>query len=921
MQLNVVILIILFIPSLQVNLFENPPELDSLISLYEFSETDSLAKDQLIKIELLLNNYDQEFALKRLTYLIEYSEKNKSKYLTGYCYYQRGKRFNSGGEYFKSLADYLKCKEIFESVGNKNGTAMVYNALGILYNNLGIFKLSFENYLASAELFNELNDKSRQGMIYLNLGGMLTDQDSFKLAKQYLSKSVSILDSLNDFNRLHAFINIAEVFYNTENYDSALFYFEKSYQISELLGDEVDKFQTVYHYGEFLFLIEGIKSAEPYLLEALEILKSQNTFNSLPIEDREGFLKLASDFYAKNGNFELAYRYLGESNIYQVESKREKSNQELSRLEFKNREELTRLELENSKNRSKIEYNRRMWTMYISIAGLLGSLLLFFAFYRSYKHKQEANRLLTEMDELKNRLYSNITHELRTPLTLILGPLEQMLSSETEKVPSRKQVKMMRKNANSLLNLVNQMLDLNKIDAKSMKLELVGEDINKFLRTRFAAFASLAEQKSITYQFSLLNEKNIRIFDSSKLEKIINNLVSNAVKFTGKNGKISCFTTFSKPDTLELIVEDDGKGIPKDELNKIFNRFHQVKTSDETINIGTGIGLSLTKELVELMHGKITVESEVGKGSKFTVILPLGTSHLNYDEFQMVQNLNLSVLENHKNTETDDIAADSHTDANQINVNNNLPHILIVEDHADIREFIAENLQDSFYVEQAENGKSGLEIAVKTIPDLVITDIVMPEMDGTELCIKLKTDEKTSHIPVVMLTGKSGIDDRLKGLETGADAYLTKPFNIKELRLQAVKLIEQRKKLRERFTRELHLEPRDIAVTSADEKFIIRAMEIIEKNIDNSEFEVRQFEEEMFMSRMQLFRKIKALTNQTPGDFIRTIRLKRAASLIKQNFGNIAQITYEVGFNNPSYFAKCFKDLYGVLPSEYMKKF
>jgi YesN/AraC family two-component response regulator len=195
----------------------------------------------------------------------------------------------------------------------------------------------------------------------------------------------------------------------------------------------------------------------------------------------------------------------------------------------------------------------------------------------------------------------------------------------------------------------------------------------------------------------------------------------------------------------------------------------------------------------------------------------------------------------------------------------------------------------------------------------------MPEMDGIELCSNLKTDERTSHIPVVMLTGKSGIEDRLKGLETGADAYLTKPFNIKELRLQVSKLIEQRQKLRERFTHDLRLEPKDIAVTSADEKFINRAMEIIEKNMGNSDFEVRQFQDEMFMSRMQLFRKIKALTNQTPGDFIRTIRLKRAASLLKQNFGNIAQITYEVGFNNPSYFAKCFKDLYGVLPSDFIK--
>jgi signal transduction histidine kinase/DNA-binding response OmpR family regulator len=644
------------------------------------------------------------------------------------------------------------------------------------------------------------------------------------------------------------------------------------------------------------------------LLTSVEVLISIHS-EILPINELGEITTTLSKFYEKSGDNMKALLYSNKTHDLEVENKVIQTTKEINLLK------VTQLVKEN-----KYEKTRSLWTRYIFIVVLLGLILLFLAFYRSYKHKKEANRLLTEMDELKNRLYSNITHELRTPLTLILGPLEQMLSSETEKTPSRKQVKMMRKNANSLLNLVNQMLDLTKIDAKNMKLELVEEDINKFLKTRFAAFASLAEQKSITYQFSLLNEKNIRIFDSSKLEKIINNLVSNAVKFTEKNGKISCFVNFNRPNMLELIVQDDGKGIPKDELQRIFDRFHQVKTTDELITPGTGIGLSLTKELVELLHGKITVESEEGRGSKFVVTLPLGTAHLNIDEYQMIQNLNpknhekLEFSESLERSEGGEIVRESN------NGKDSLPHVLIVEDHTDIREFIAENLKDGFFVEQAANGLAGLELAIKFIPDLVITDIVMPKMDGIELCEKLKTDEKTSHIPVVLLTGKSGIDDRLKGLETGADAYLTKPFNIRELRLQVTKLIEQRQKLRERFTRDLRLEPKDIAVTSADEKFINRAMEIIEKNMGNSEFEVRQFQDEMFMSRMQLFRKIKALTNQTPGDFIRTIRLKRAASLIKQNFGNIAQITYEVGFNNPSYFAKCFKDLYGELPSDYMKR-
>ncbi|GAH78843.1 unnamed protein product, partial [marine sediment metagenome] len=243
------------------------------------------------------------------------------------------------------------------------------------------------------------------------------------------------------------------------------------------------------------------------------------------------------------------------------------------------------------------------------------------------------------------------------------------------------------------------------------------------------------------------------------------------------------------------------------------------------------------------------------------------------------------------------------------------PLVLTVEDHADIRIHIREHLEDSFRIMEAEDGVMGLDKAIENIPDLVITDLMMPNMDGVEMCKRLKTDERTSHIPVIMLTAKASVEDRVEGLETGADAYITKPFNIKELEVRVRKLIEQRKKLRERFSREITLEPKDIAITSADEKFLQRAMAIIEDHMADFEFEVRNFQDEIGMSRMQLFRKLKALTDQTPSEFIRTLRLKRAAKLIEQKFGNIAQITYEVGFNNLSYFAKCFKELYGVTPS------
>jgi signal transduction histidine kinase/DNA-binding response OmpR family regulator len=805
------------------------------------------------------------------------------------------------GEYEESF----NCSQLslynYEELKDEEGITKTYNNLGIIYKEINDFDQALEYYTKIINTEYIKTDSTFLGKVNINIANIELENNNYNKAIELYNKPLTIFEKLKDTtNILAIYLNVGECYRKSGELTKAQEYYKKCERLSEIKNNQAYLMHAYHYTGELLLSDNQFELANLYLIKSFKIANELNRVQT--IHDVASNLRI---YYEKTNDFQKAIEFQKIKDETAVILDKTEANRALFNHKLNKQKELSEL---------KIEHKTRL--NYIAFACLLISILLILTLFWNYKNKQRANRLLTEMDELKNRLYSNITHELRTPLTLILGPLEQMLSSETEKIPSRKQVKMMRKNANSLLNLVNQMLDLTKIGAKSMKLELVEEDINKFLRTRFAAFASLAEQKSITYQFSLLNEKNIRIFDAQKLEKIINNLVSNAVKFTRKNGKISCYANFNHHNKLELIVEDNGKGIPNDDLDKIFDRFYQVNTKDEILNIGTGIGLSLTKELIDLMHGKIEVESEPGKGSKFTLTLPLGTDHLNEDEFEMVQNLNQKMFEQSgiavspKSGNECEIAQESK---------DKFPHVLIIEDHGDIREFIAENLKDCFYIEQADNGKSGLESALKNIPDLMITDIVMPEMDGIELCQIIKTDERTSHIPVVILTGKSGIDDRLKGLDTGADAYLTKPFNIKELRLQVSKLIEQRQKLRERFTRDLRLEPRDIAVTSADEKFINRAMEIIEKNIGNSEFEVRQFEEEMFMSRMQLFRKIKALTNQTPGDFMRTIRLKRAASLIKQNFGNIAQITYEVGFNNPSYFAKCFKDLYGELPSDYMK--
>jgi signal transduction histidine kinase/DNA-binding NarL/FixJ family response regulator len=532
---------------------------------------------------------------------------------------------------------------------------------------------------------------------------------------------------------------------------------------------------------------------------------------------------------------------------------------------------------------------------------------------------EQKNLQIMEMDQMKTRFFANISHEFRTPLTLILGPLEDILAKEEMKEKNRVIMERMHRSAARLLALINQLLDLSKLDAGSMKLELIESDVLRFLRVIFASFTPLAERKAIYYTCDLPNKPIVTTFDQDKIEKILYNLLSNAFKFTPDEGEINCTVKISKSNELQISVKDTGSGIPPEMIEKIFDRFYQVEGIPQGQAGGTGIGLSLTRELIQIQHGQIKINSGTGEGSEFIVSIPLGHNHLKKDEFVLKDETDVSesfvtihAILPGKFAEREEKPDDDDDDSIK-------PQILIVEDSEDVRSHIAEGLDDQYVLKMAENGQIGLEIGTETIPDLVITDLMMPEMDGVELCQKLKTDERTSHIPVIMLTAKASVENRLEGLETGADDYMTKPFNMDELRIRINNLIEQRKKLRERFSKDARLEPKDIAVTSPDEKFLNRTMAIIEENLGDCDFEVTILADEVGMSRMQLFRKLKALTNQTPSEFIRTIRLKRAARLMEKKFGNVAEITYEVGFNNLSYFAKCFKEMYGKSPSEYVK--
>jgi signal transduction histidine kinase/DNA-binding response OmpR family regulator/ligand-binding sensor domain-containing protein len=529
------------------------------------------------------------------------------------------------------------------------------------------------------------------------------------------------------------------------------------------------------------------------------------------------------------------------------------------------------------------------------------------------------NQKITELDHLKNRFFTNISHEFRTPLSLIQGPVEELLDNPRRSGKELGKLNMIYRNERRLLNLVNQLLDISKIDSSKMKLEITKSNIMKYLRAIAASFNSQAETRDISYKYLFAVDEKITWFDPDKCEKIVSNLLSNAFKFTPKGGIVLFRADYilnsgTFPLTIQLTVEDNGSGIPEESLEKIFDRFYQVEESVRNAAGGTGIGLSLAREMARLMHGDITVTSRPGKGSIFSVHFPLGREHLGTDEFTVLNELpeyvSIARLQN------DDVSLLKEQEEGS---EHRKPVILLVEDNIDIRVQLADNFQSKYTIRHASDGVVGLKKAIEIIPDLIITDLMMPFMDGLEMCTRLKNDERTSHIPVIMLTAKVTVEDKISGLQTGADDYVSKPFHLTELKARVDNLIDQRRKLRERFSREISIQLSDITVTPLDEKFLRKAVIHVEQHLNDPHFDLPEFRDEMNMSSSTLFRKLHALTNQSPTEFIRTLRLKRAASLLSQNFGNITQVSLEVGFNNLSYFNKSFRKLFGVSPGEYMK--
>lgn len=535
-----------------------------------------------------------------------------------------------------------------------------------------------------------------------------------------------------------------------------------------------------------------------------------------------------------------------------------------------------------------------------------------------YEQKEAAR--LADLDKLKTNFFSNITHEFRTPLTLIIEPLNQILENPQKNWQSN--VKLAKTNSERLLNLINQLLDLSKLEQEKMSLELKRGTLEQVIHPIAASFDLLAQQKEITFSYTFDQRIKPFDFDKDKIEKVLINVLSNAIKFTPSKGQVSLTVKTSEHNQVKLSISDTGVGISSEQQNNIFDRFYQIDASQTRKQQGTGIGLALVKELVAVMNGEIKLQSKLGSGSTFDIYIPMvfdQNTKWSYPTQNLLPTENIPTPPLAEKI----IIPELHPDARNI--------ALIIEDNQELRQFIKVSVEENYHVLEADNGKTGLQLAFQYIPNIIISDVMMPELDGLEVCQQLKSDEKTAHIPIILLTAKTNLDSKLTGLKQGADAYMNKPFNTRELQLRMDNLIAIREKLQQKFSKNLNtliandqLEENAIIalteeypdVSSYDQKFLENVYHIVQAHLDDDTFTVENLAKKATMSRTQLHRKLRALLNESPSEFVRNIRLKEAMKLLKAKKGNVSEVAFMTGFSNQKYFSVKFKEKFGISPSK-----
>lgn len=806
------------------------------------------------------------------------------------AYVSSAMRLNKESELIISL------NELLDTIDLPYYRSALFTALSNVYYNLGDTEIAVEYDLKALDEATLLGDSLR--IVYC-LNNLAVDY----FFEGYVSKANNVLDKayktavrLKDSTLIAITTsNKGLILMGEGKFEESLRLLEFSKRLSKKIGDWPGLTYCNFYIGSCYFEKKNFKLASIYFDSV-----NETSANFLFKKDKLDYFlkKTRTELLLKRNDFAHSTfeKYLALKDTIQSNSKTK---------------ELQRIKLDQYYKKENEKRNLK----YIGVGSVLIIIIVILGigYFFTVKTRLLQKKSFAELNNLKSRFFANISHEFRTPLTLLLGPLEKGLRNASSK-EEKDELSMMHRNASRLLILVNQLLDLSRLEAGTLKLRCVHQELNSFIQSIASQFSSMADSKGIHFEVKA-NEPILLFFDSDKLEKIITNLLSNAFKFTNSGGSIilnikqHAATDQFRNGFGEITVNDNGKGIEEEHLTRIFDRFYQVDTSNTRSYEGSGIGLALTKELVDLHHGTISVISKPGSGSSFILQLPMGKDHLKEDEIDST------------NTYIQSHAVTSHNnDLCELEItgkNDSFPKILLVEDNADLRYYLRSNLIEYYHVVEAADGEKGVTMAINEIPDLIISDLMMPKVDGLQLCEKLKANEKTSHIPIILLTAKADIETKLSGLKIGADDYMAKPFDARELGIRVNNLIEGRKKLQHKFSQRLSLSASEIAVDSMEDRFIRKVQNTIESHISDATFSVEILADEAAMSSVQLYRKLKALTGYTPNELIRNIRLERGASLLRQHAGGVSEVAYQVGFNNLSYFAKVFKDKYGVTPSEY----
>lgn len=837
-----------------------------------------------------------------------------------------------------------------EKLTYKKGIALANCRKAYCYLLLGLSKLSLEHALLAKQLAEQEHYQEIIAESYRIMAFSYMDQQEFEIAKNYVQQAEHIALKTNNWRLLSSIYNLTANIERTINPndtartftlyrkaleilegdktsefygsgvlgniggsylliekpdpDKAILYFNKAIEIAQRTNNRVTEAGITGDLGAAYMAKKEYLQANHYLQRSLSLARELKLKRVM----RYAY-ELLSDLKAREGKTDEAIAYL--NSFYEINDSI-KTTREIVELEAQ--QAIAVLEQEK-----KIQH---IWNT-ILIGGTLILIIFITIIYKLQKSRnrkavellevqKELNYKLQETDQLKSKFFANISHEFRTPLSLILGPAERMLISSDSSDDQKKDLRLMSRNANRLLSLINQLLDLSKLEAGKMKLHIEQGNLEEFVKILASSFDSFAETRGINFIKRIEVASDNVGFDRDKVEKIIINILFNAFKFTPSTGEVKLVIHTTPESQLVIEVSDTGKGISENDLQHVFSPFYQSSTLADNGHPGTGLGLSLVQELVKLHDGQVTLASKLGEGTTIRVVLPMIKN-----ELSQKQQLS-AVLAPSIKTEMPDELTDI-----QITLNNdeNTETILVVEDSDELRIFIASCFTSAYKVLTAQNGEEGYAMAIEHVPDLVISDVMMPKMNGILLTEKLKDDERTSHIPVILLTAKTDSASRLDGLKKGADDYLPKPFSPEELNVRASNLIESRKKLIARYHSAITLaapvEETLPPILSLDDKFIANLRNIIHTNLAVSSFSVEQLSEEMCLSRTQLFRKVKSMLGMSPNELINDIRLLRGAELIKAKADTLTQISYSVGFNEQSYFAKRFRKKFGVSPSEY----